>query len=301
MTHSENDLDLNYESQAESHNFTIILNDAIRDPRLSWRAKGILAGCLSHSRGFQFNKAWIISHGTEGRDAVSGALKELREFGYLESRVERCKVTGRVTGERLVFMDRATNQNHRRTENPDAGKPATGKPATGKPVVLRRPIEENQKKENQEIKQAAPSVPEGWQTLPPRPARKSKKFVAVKESVPIKLQAVALSICNFFNNHKGGQKTQQAFDGLITNLIRIADDPGGGIGQVKKQLDEAIARSEMGEKKWVSITYANWEKFGKDKSVKTGNGNGWAPINNRPSTERLVSKFEDDQPAALVL
>lgn len=104
MTHSENELDLNCQSQAESRNFTIILNDAIRDPRLSWRAKGILAGCLSHSQGFQFSQAWIIQHGTEGRDAVSGALKELRELGYLESRVERCKATGRVTGERWVVL-----------------------------------------------------------------------------------------------------------------------------------------------------------------------------------------------------
>ena len=109
----------------------------------------------------------------------------------------------------------------------------TGKPEAGKPVVLRRPIEEDQKKEKQEIKQAASSVPDGWQTLPPRPARKGKKFVAVKEVVPIKLQPLASQICKFFNNHKGGQKTQQAFDGLISNLIRIADDPGGGISHFK--------------------------------------------------------------------
>jgi len=75
-------------AQGESARFTMILNDAIRDDRISWRAKGILAGCLSHANNFQFTKAWIIEHGTEGRDAVNNALNELRKYGYLEDRIK---------------------------------------------------------------------------------------------------------------------------------------------------------------------------------------------------------------------
>jgi len=281
----------NCESQAESQNFTIILNDAIRDSRLSWRAKGILAGCLSHNRNFLFNKAWIIQHGTEGRDAVSSALGELRALGYLEGRVDRCKASGRVIGERLIFRDRG----HRHTEKPDAGKPGAGKPGAGKPVVFRRPIEEDQKKEEQETRQAPSGLPEGWQTLPVAPARKSKKFVIDEESIPLKLEPVAKLVCIFFNKHKGGQKTKQALDGLITNLVRIAEDPGGGMDHVKKQLEEAIEKSSMGEKKWISITYSNWERFAKTSKPK------WDQVNTRPATSELLTKHKDDAPAVLML
>jgi hypothetical protein len=89
----------NLECQQRFRDFSIVMNRAIRDPRLSWRAKGILAACLNDG----FSKAWVIEHGREGRDAVSRALKELRELGYLESRVERCKASGRVVGERWVL------------------------------------------------------------------------------------------------------------------------------------------------------------------------------------------------------
>ena len=135
-----------FESQAESAKFTMILNEAIRDERLSWRAKGILAGCLSHASGFKFNKAWIMKHGTEGRDAVTAALAELREFGYLEDKVRRCERTGRVVSRELTFRDRPTV----RLETRLTGNQATGKPSYGKPVALRRPINpEDQLKENQ--------------------------------------------------------------------------------------------------------------------------------------------------------
>lgn len=110
----------------------MILNDAIRDSRLSWRAKGILAGCLSLS-GAKFSKQWIIDNGAEGRDAVIAALKELREFGYLQNKVDRCDKTGRVLGEYYLVSDVAIGADrlHRRPGNPDAGFPDAGKPHSG--------------------------------------------------------------------------------------------------------------------------------------------------------------------------
>jgi hypothetical protein len=94
----------NFVVRSSKQNFTIIANSALRDPRLSYRAKGILAACLTHSETFVFDKAWILAHGTEGRDAVVAALKELRHYGYLRS----CKgrdAAGRLQGERYVVSD----------------------------------------------------------------------------------------------------------------------------------------------------------------------------------------------------
>jgi hypothetical protein len=138
--------------------------------------------------------------------------------------------------------------------------------------------------------------------IPPRlPASTGspKKFAAVNAIVPVKLQAVDTQICSFFNSHKGGSKAKVAFDGLIDNLLRIERDPDGGIDEVKAQLREAIERSTAGEKKWISITYSNWKKFGKKNKPPTWGqqfqGGG------RPSAVALVSKFDDDQAAVLNL
>jgi hypothetical protein len=145
---------------------------------------------------------------------------------------------------------------------------------------------------------AASPLPSTRQSPTAAPVASSRKFVATKDVVPVKLQSIAEQICGFFNNHKGGAKTNTAFNGLIDNLIRIATAPGGGIEQVKNQLQEAIDRSLAGEKKWHSITYSNWEKFG--KKPKAG---GWGQLqgSGRPSAATLVSKFEGDEAAVLDL
>jgi len=273
-----------FQSRAESVKFTMILNEAIRDSRLSWRAKGILAGCLSHSDGFKFNKAWIISHGTEGRDAVTAALAELREFGYLEDNVVRCEKTGKVISRELVFRDRATVVLETRL----TGNQATGNPSYGKPVALRRPINpEDQLEENPPVSPQRLPTPPTPATDTPSPASGTKRVKATQSSVPDDLRPLSELICSFFNEHKSGAKTQRAFSGLILQLRKILQDKSGGMQHVKKQLQIAIEKSQMGEKKWSSITYENWERFGKQKTP------AWQ-INNRPSTQTVTTIFEED-------
>lgn len=273
-----------FESKAESSKFTMILNEAIRDSRLSWRAKGILAGCLSHNNGFKFNKTWIMSHGTEGRDAVTAALAELREFGYLEDKVVRCEKTGKVISRELVFRDRPTV----RLETRLTGNQATGNPSYGKPVALRRPINpENHLEENPPVSPQRLPTPPTPATGTLSPASGTKRVQATQSSVPDALRPLSGLICSFFNDHKAGAKTQRAFNGLILQLMKILQDKSGGMQHVKKQLQTAIEKSQMGEKKWSSITYENWERFGKQKTP------AWQ-TNNRPSTQAATTIFEED-------
>lgn len=121
---------------------------------------------------------------------------------------------------------------------------------------------------------------------------RAPKHVVSEPMVPRTLQPVASMICDFFNNHKGGTKTEKSFKGMITNLLRILEDKDGGIKAVKEQLRLAIERSLAGEKKWDSITYLNWERFGKKQ------GPAWA-TNNRPSTDNISSAFEEDSAHSL--
>jgi len=87
--------------------FTQIFNAALRDKRLSWRARGVLAGLLTHSDGFGITIEQLAKGGThgpqaglklgEGRDAIRSALGELETFGYLcrtQSQDEKTKQFG---------------------------------------------------------------------------------------------------------------------------------------------------------------------------------------------------------------
>ncbi|MFJ8158862.1 hypothetical protein [Streptomyces sp. NPDC094468] len=63
--------------------FTMVFNAAVRDRRLSRRARGLLVEILSHRDGFGVSEAALVAGGPEGRDAIRKALRELEECGYL--------------------------------------------------------------------------------------------------------------------------------------------------------------------------------------------------------------------------
>ena len=93
--------------------FTQIFNAALRDKRLSWRARGVLAGLLTHSDGFGLNSNDLAKGGPhgpncsrgEGRDAVRAALKELEELGYLSRARSQDDSTKRFGSSDYVVTD----------------------------------------------------------------------------------------------------------------------------------------------------------------------------------------------------
>ncbi|MEU4558409.1 hypothetical protein AB0F72_08465 [Actinoplanes sp. NPDC023936] len=64
--------------------FTRVPNEWARDPKLSYKAKGLLTYLLSHEDGYRLTLEQMIAESTGGKAAVYSAIKELRERGYLE-------------------------------------------------------------------------------------------------------------------------------------------------------------------------------------------------------------------------
>ncbi len=67
-------------------NYTSVANEALRDKRLSFRARGLLVWMLSHADGYRISAARIAAEGKEGRDAIRTAMDELEAGGYLKRR-----------------------------------------------------------------------------------------------------------------------------------------------------------------------------------------------------------------------
>jgi hypothetical protein len=74
-------------------NFTQIKNDWLRDERLSFKARGLLAYLESHTVGWKINVGWLVAHSIEGKEAIRSAIYELELHGYL--RREQENVGGR--------------------------------------------------------------------------------------------------------------------------------------------------------------------------------------------------------------
>lgn len=76
--------------------FTITPNAVIRDMRLSGLARSVIMLILSQPDNWVVNLEWLKKQFQEGRDAISGAMKELIKAGYCR------KLAIRTAGSNLV-------------------------------------------------------------------------------------------------------------------------------------------------------------------------------------------------------
>lgn len=99
-----------------AENFTILPNDALRDRRLSFRARGVMAFILSQPPDFAISSEELAEcSGAEGRDAIRTALKELETASYLHRRRRQIE-GGRWISEAVLY------------EQPTTGNPSSVSP-----------------------------------------------------------------------------------------------------------------------------------------------------------------------------
>lgn len=146
--------------------FTVIANDVLRDGRLSFRARGVLASVLSRPDNWATSADRLAAEAKEGRGAVRSALKELEEVGYLvRERVQDEK--GRWSTTTVIY------------DTPTEGQfPAVGSPDVGFSVANRN----KDKKEREETTVLNPQ-PElsrggGMSVEPPNGTSPTERVVA---------------------------------------------------------------------------------------------------------------------------
>jgi hypothetical protein len=100
-----------------------------------------------------------------------------------------------------------------------------------------------------------------------KPARKPR-FQPSHDLIPAELLPVHPEILGFWAV-KAGARTRQAWNGLMTQLALIQQDPLGGTEALRSQLQEGIDRAPI--KPWMSVTHSLWRTYGM-KGARPGLG-----------------------------
>ncbi len=115
-----------FKAKHESH-YAQIPNSTLRDDRLSFEARGVLAMILSLPDDWSINVAWICKQSpSAGRDKVTRILKELQDFGYMVKRVKQNE-DGKLAGIDWDVHCYPVQLENRTTGNPLSGKSDTTK------------------------------------------------------------------------------------------------------------------------------------------------------------------------------
>ena len=181
--------------------WTEIQNDTIRDARLTFRSRGVLARLLSNSDGWRMTAHELAAESPgEGRQAILTALRELREAGYIVQ-TRRQGENGRWRTETVVYDTpqaatgvRLPDSGSTEVRSPDAGSPDAGGPDAGQPDRISKNREKKQKNEhkkthhqNQRERGEGEAPPEGGK--PPLSQAGGRYAVEFSEKQGICLQA----------------------------------------------------------------------------------------------------------------
>lgn len=83
--------------------YTVIRNEVLRDNRLSYRDRGLLAYMLSHTDNWRFSVETLSAQGVDGKQALYASMKSLEEAGYLTRKRVHDKETGKFDWQTFVY------------------------------------------------------------------------------------------------------------------------------------------------------------------------------------------------------
>lgn len=113
--------------------YKTIYLEAVEDPRLSWRAKGLHTYLISRPPEWKIRYKDLEGRSTDGKTALASAIKELQDAGYLKIDKLQDK-NGRFTGSKWTITESASGlpiDNSPHPDFPDTGSPGTDSPDTG--------------------------------------------------------------------------------------------------------------------------------------------------------------------------
>lgn len=169
--------------------YTQIPNEWLRDVRLTFKARGVLAMIMSHTAGWSLSIASLAARNQEGKDAIRSAIKELEDLGYLLRTQEN---DGGRFGETVWI-----------TQDP-AGLPSSGFPSSDNPTPKKNIVKEEHIKETNMPKHSETEelFTEFWNAYP-RKIDKAKAFRAFKSALKrTKFEDILAGVLAYRNDPK---------------------------------------------------------------------------------------------------
>ena len=125
------------ERAPRSRSFTVLDNQVINDPALSFGAKGLLAFILSKPDHWRTDRDHLARQGPDGEKAVRALLRELEEAGYLTRQRHRDR-HGRIGWKRVVHelpVPAPQRTGHSTPTSDNDAKPQVAPLAQNRPVA----------------------------------------------------------------------------------------------------------------------------------------------------------------------
>lgn len=104
-----------------SSNFTVVGNEAIQNPNLSAKAKGLFVYLLSLPNDWIFYERELVNHFSDGKSSISSALRELKENGYVTIKKIRDENGRFMKSEWFITESPVIKAFTPETENPETG------------------------------------------------------------------------------------------------------------------------------------------------------------------------------------
>ncbi len=97
----------------KQNRFSVVDNTGFNDPRLSYKAKGLLGYFLTKPDNWEVHTEDLRKHGTDGKDSIQAGMRELSNYGYAKLESVRGE-GGKIVGKQWVI--------HEVPDSPIAGK-----------------------------------------------------------------------------------------------------------------------------------------------------------------------------------
>lgn len=268
---------------APTRDFTAISNAVLRDERLSYRARGVLAEILSHGPDWVPDATEMSQRGAEGRDAIRGAFSELESAGYLvRTKVQSVgglwatvttfyanpQVAPKTDFQASVNQSSDSQASVRpATTGKRAGRTEDGKPVVGFPGAIRK----TETKEE--------PLPAGGMRVPEASARPATKRAAAPASVKIEPAS------------KRGTPLPEPFEvtEAMKEWVRENCPTVNGWAEHEKFCDYHRAKGTV-FKKW-DAAWRNWMRKASEFSTRSPIANGSSP--RRSTTDERVQQGLD--------
>jgi hypothetical protein len=187
-----NDLSIIRNELKFDNRYTQVPNEWIRDPRIGFRAKGVLHYLLSHQSGWRTSLEHLAHAGKDGRDAVRTAILELEQIGYL--RRSRLRSNGKLTGSEWELVDPFEPS----SEKPKLENPTEENPMLGNPTLKNTNTKKTIDKKTKELS-SNKAFDQFWATYPRKTAKGNARIAyqkALDRVSPEELQQAVESFAN---------------------------------------------------------------------------------------------------------